>query len=208
MKKCDPTMAIGAAMIIAAGVGAGCSEDDNGSGEGDDRRGEDDNGPGEDDSQHGGSSSFSVRGAVEEDFSGYAEYDDNWDRDMRRWNEFSLKLTDFESFTLGLTIRTEEPSLPAEGTYEVYRHRGEMRFGADFATFEEWPHQGQTSYAPPDDPEDRTSAGTVEVTSSSPSSVEGTFEFQAVHQPLQEGAEEDDPAEITITNGEFQAVPR
>ncbi len=172
------TVAIGAAFIIAVGLGLGCGDDDdNGNGGG--------GGPG-----GGGSSSLTVSGEVEGDFSGFATYTDA----SLENNSFSVALTDNSKFHIQLRIGIEGNSPPPVGTYDVGGSIiSSEDFHAIYSDFEEGGMMDPDEYSTQDTP-----SGTVELTSSSDDAVSGTFEFYA-------GSLED-PDQITVTNGEFQAV--
>lgn len=190
MLKCNQIMASGAAFALAVGVAFGCSDDENGNGNGTAGGGGGGIGGG---GGYDSSSSLTVSGAVEGDFSGYATYTDS----SLESDSFSLSLSDLhQTYNVNLSIPIEDQTPPPVGTYDVGASstKGEQ-FSARFEDYEV-EDSLKTTYSPDrDDP-----VGTVELTSSSATSVEGTFEFEAIHDDF----ENDD--EVTVTNGEFQAA--
>ena len=196
--------AIGAALALVAG--AGCASDSNASDSNGDSAeavapsaGSDEadglapgGDEGADEPQGGrtrgpGSVSASVTGDVEGDFAGHATYTDA----SLEMNDFSMHLSDNQTFAISLTMRVEDNSPPPVGSYTIGRVAGPDEFYATYSAIGEGGMLDRTEYEPTG-----TGAGTLNITSSSDTEVTGKFEFSAEHEDRS----------ITVTDCEFQAI--
>ena len=170
--------ALFSAIVFAVALGCGGDDEENGNGN------NDSNGNGS-----GGEASFQISGDIEGEKSGHAALipDPNID-------SVQLAISDLGPQTFSLTfIQQGTSEVPSEGEYSVGGpttsdfHATYVDVEGDATEYSEFTEQ----------------AGTLEFTSSSETSVSGTFELTL---PIMGEGIEAGEGEIVITEGEFTAV--
>lgn len=144
-----------------------------------------------------GEASFDISGAIEGQKEGFADFRAFEMSGVYTWD---ILIIDEPPRTFEISfsqISLNEPiSRPSTGTYKLG-----LGSDSDFsASYSEGSLARPDSYSAFGD-----YTGTLVITSSSDDIIEGTFEFEAINL---DDIEEENVAEISISNGQFRAVPR
>jgi len=137
----------------------------------------------------GGSGSVTVTGAIEGDFDGYATYTDA----SLELGNFSVSISDNRNFAIELSMQVDDNAPPPEGTYNIGTPLSADSFHVSFSKFEDGSFMNRTNFSSQD-----ADAGTLEITSSSDGTVEGSFTFEAKNEA--------DGTQVRVTSDTFRAV--
>lgn len=148
---------------------------------------------------HGGSASFTVSGELEGEHTGIADFRAFEMNGVHTWDINILDQSPI-TYTISFVQTGGEPiDAPAIGTYPLELSKADDVYIANYSHYEESPFQGEDYVVGIDG-----TSGELEITSSTDELIEGTFSFTAVRL--------DDDGQvagtITVTDGEFSAVPR
>ena len=152
------------------------------------------NGDSNDGGQTSGSVSFDVNGDVEGQMEGHAHFSDV---DSPQVGEFEFTFGDSETFLVQMPRRGDEArEIPDQGTYTI-TSGADADFYPTVRFFEDGDEVNSKDFASisPD-------VGSIEITSSSSTSISGTFELEATRFSL----DSSDEGSIEISNGEFTAI--
>ncbi|MCC5907926.1 MAG: hypothetical protein JJU13_17060 [Balneolaceae bacterium] len=141
-----------------------------------------------------GEASFVISGAVEGQKEGFANFRAFEMSGVHTWDILIIDAQP-RSFEISISAFSNEPlSRPSTGTYQLG-----LTQDSDYAA-----SYSEGSLAQPDSYTTtfNENTGTLVITSSSDDEIEGTFEFTAVN------IDEEDTEQISISNGQFRAVPR
>ncbi len=164
-----------------------CSDDD------------DSNTPPDETAQHGGSASFTVSGELQGDHTGIADFRAFEMNGIHTWD---ITLIDQNPITFNISfVQTSDAPIdaPGVGTYQLEISQDENVYLTSYEHFDDNPLQGENYSVGIDG-----TSGVLEITSSAPDLIEGTFSFTAVR--LDDNGQV--AGTIEVTDGEFSAVPR
>ncbi|WP_114750094.1 DUF6252 family protein [Pleomorphovibrio marinus] len=152
--------------------------------------------------EHNGSVSFQVSGEVEGEYSGIADFRAFEMSGIHTW-DITMLDQDPITFSVSFTQVGNEPiDRPETGTYELGINPGNQLDDIYMASFEYYvdgPFQSDSYTVGIGD-----TTGELEITSSSDERIEGNFSFTAVRLDDEGNLGET----ISVTDGEFSAVPR
>ena len=148
---------------------------------------------------HGGSASFTIEGDHAGEYTGIADFRAFEMAGVYTWDILIMN-QDPITYNLSFAQTGGEPiDRPEVGTYELGISQSDDVYLTSFSYYEETPFQGQDYLVGVGQ-----TSGTLVITTSSESLMEGTFSFTAIHYD-DEGME---GGSIEVTDGEFSAVPR
>lgn len=152
--------------------------------------------------EHHGSASFEVSGEIEGEYSGIADFRAFEMSGIHTW-DITMIDQDPITFSVSFTQVGSEPiARPEPGTYELGITPGNQSDDTYMASFEYYvdgPFQSDSYTVGIGD-----TSGELAITSSSDELIEGTFSFTAVRLDNEGNLGEI----ITVSDGEFSAVPR
>ncbi|MCA1763854.1 MAG: hypothetical protein ABR574_04245 [Cryomorphaceae bacterium] len=148
---------------------------------------------------HGGSASFTVSGELEKEHTGIADFRAFEMSGIHTWD---INILDQNPITFNLSFAQtggEPIDAPGVGTYQLGISQDDDIYLTSYSHYEDSPFQGEDYIVGIDG-----TSGALEINTSTDDLIEGTFSFTAVRL--------DDEGQvagnITVSDGEFSAVPR